>query len=1043
MTLSIISSVLFLGAVLLFAIKLGCGQNRMDAWDNKINFAAVMAVLLAGSFVFRLILGYNSMGYEGDINLFKTWGSLINESGYSKVYDSGIFLDYPPGYLYVLGWLDQLKSLFGLTQESQMYTLIIKLPAIIADVICGYVVYRIGRKLTNNAEALFASAAFLFCPAVLINSTVWGQIDSFCLLILLASIWLLQSGRVVPAAVLYGLAVICKPQMLIFAPLYLFYTVYRKNYKGLVLGVLAALLTILAVATPFVKNFNYLWLIGKYRETMDYYSYYTINAYNIWGVLGKNWIALPKNGFILTCVTWFGPLLATALCGFVMYKGKDKKGILFCAPAVLMSTVYIFSVKMHERYLFTALLFILLTYFFTQNRRFLYIFGGLSAVHFINVAYVLYLNNTYVSPTSIQILALSAAHILLYVWLIIEVMKSFVFEKDVRFFKNNSVDRRERRPMEKIHGIVGTDADRHIRKQDFILIAVITAVYAVVAFWNLGDNTTANTSWTPSAGESVVLMAGEDISSMTYLPGIGKNESSNSSRVGINITVELSSDGENWIDAGTVTDGYVYDWNELSFDDIKGRYIRITSLGDDTVINEVAFKSTDGKYFAEIIPISGDYKALIDEQGSVPLHPNYMNSTYFDEIYHARTAYEYILGVEAYENTHPTLGKLIISLGITIFGMNPFGWRFMGALFGVLMLPILYHILKRLFGNAFLSSCGVILFAFDFMHFTQTRIATIDTYAVFFLLLMYDAMLIFMQKDIRNSSVKELLLPLLLCGIFTGLGIAAKWTAAYGAVGLAVLFFVKLFLGSKGDDSTQKSEYLRKCVKLCLWCVLFFILIPFAIYFAAFLPLTLQPQNRYDVWGRFWAYQFHMYDYHSKLVAEHYFASPWYEWPLDIRNIWYEMSYNPFGKGGVSSISCLGNPILWWSGLASLIASAVLFIKKRSEAAWFAIIGFASVYVPWMLVPRLTFVYHYFTAVPFIIIALVYIMSLMKERPAMQATLGKDGILARIPVYAVVFSAFVAVNLILFAVFFPVISGAQSTTEYIESLQWLPNWYFG
>ena len=78
--------------------------------------------------------------------------------------------------------------------------------------------------------------------------------------------------------------------------------------------------------------------------------------------------------------------------------------------------------------------------------------------------------------------------------------------------------------------------------------------------------------------------------------------------------------------------------------------------------------------------------------------------------------------------THP--GKLIISLGIRIFGMNL--WLAVyGALFGVLMLPVLYHLLKQLFGRTRLCTAGTLLFAFDFMHFTQTRIATIDTYAVF------------------------------------------------------------------------------------------------------------------------------------------------------------------------------------------------------------------------------------------------------------------------------------------------------------------------
>ena len=89
------------------------------------------------------------------------------------------------------------------------------------------------------------------------------------------------------------------------------------------------------------------------------------------------------------------------------------------------------------------------------------------------------------------------------------------------------------------------------------------------------------------------------------------------------------------------------------------------------------------------ITVSGA-DALFDEQDTVPAQSTWYNSAYFDEIYHARTALEHLEGVYPYEVSHPPLGKLIIGLGIRVFGMTPFGWRFMGTLFGVCMLPILY-----------------------------------------------------------------------------------------------------------------------------------------------------------------------------------------------------------------------------------------------------------------------------------------------------------------------------------------------------------------
>ena len=42
-------------------------------------------------------------------------------------------------------------------------------------------------------------------------------------------------------------------------------------------------------------------------------------------------------------------------------------------------------------------------------------------------------------------------------------------------------------------------------------------------------------------------------------------------------------------------------------------------------------------------------KELIDEQDQISLNPSYYDSTYFDEIYHARTAYEQLKGYRIYE----------------------------------------------------------------------------------------------------------------------------------------------------------------------------------------------------------------------------------------------------------------------------------------------------------------------------------------------------------------------------------------------------------
>ena len=1014
----------FGGAVLLLA-----GRKFSRDSLEKRGFALWASLLFLGALSLRLYLGYSSEGFTTDLDTFKSWANLANSVGFGQIYHEDIFLDYPPGYLYVLVFLEKLRLLLGLPMESQAYSLLIKMPSILADLFCGGAVLLLAQRKLGEKSALLLSGAYLFCPAVFLNSAQWGQADSFCTAILLGSLLLLCQERYIPSAVLYGLSIACKPQMFIFAPLYLFFALKRRRFGMLGLGVLLAVGTLLLTALPFTQDFNFLWLLERYQSTLDYYSFYSVNAYNFWSLIGWNWKALPA-GLAGDALDLLGAVIATVLCGVWVFRAKSRAVVFYC-PALLMAAMYAFSVKMHERYLFPALLFLLLSFVFTQDKGMLRAFALCAVAHYANVAYVLWQFREYYNsynPNTGLTLALSALQL---------AALGYAVWVGARVFLRGDV-----RPGEVPQPgplLDRSAVDSRFYRRDWAALLLVTLAYACFAFSHLGDTQTALTSWTPQQGESVVLEADGECAILTYLPGIAPDSAHYAARVGVNIQVETSQDGETWTDCGTLTDGSVFAWKQYQLS-TPGRYVRLTALDGSVTLNEASLFYTGTLVQATVLSRDPAAQALVDEQQVVPAYTTYENSTYFDEIYHARTAYEHILGLEPYENTHPTLGKLIISLGIRIFGMNPFGWRFMGALFGVLMLPVLYHLLKQLFGRTRLCTAGTLLFAFDFMHFTQTRIATIDTYAVFFLLLMYDAMLVFLRRDLLRDSWKKLLPPLLACGVFTGLGIAAKWTAAYGALGLAALFFGKLLFTywdarRRGEETVP---LLMKCGKLCAWCCLFFLALPFGIYFGAFLPITTLSHNAGNLWGAFWNYQVTMFRYHSTLEATHSFASPWYEWPLDIRPIWY---FAGDTQEGYSTISAFGNPLLWWAGIPALGAAACLWWKERFRWAGLVLAGFLSVYLPWVLVPRLTFIYHYFTAVPFLVVALCGVFSLLYQRGGFARQLTFPGGI-QCSGATLLLAAFTAACLLLFAVYFPVLSGSPTTRDYANALELFETWYF-
>ncbi len=1016
MTIYIVSLIAFIiVCVLLF-------KKFLPNFENK-DIRHLFLYVLCFSIVAKILIAYFAPFFEVDITLYKAWGSLCNDVGFDTVYyQEQIYLDYPPAYLYILSFLDNIRRLFSLEYYGAFYTFLIKSPSIIADIVSGVLVYTLSKKSFSKNKSAVLSLLYMLNPLVIFDSGVWGQMDSICALSILISILFVQKNRFFIAGAVYGISILLKPQMLMFIPVFVFFLLFNKKFKELFFSIISAVIAIFALSLPFSQNFDFTFLFDCYFSTLDYYGYFTINAYNIFALFGLNWSPLPTGEVVSVLLDLSGALIASAVTGIYIFKNR-KKPCLFTASSLILITLFIFSVKMHERYMFAVILLLLLTYVRTKDIRHMYFFLGFTITNYINVSYVFFLNNTYVSPTSPVIVLTSLSNLILFIFYVYFVFFGYKKEAFKITFKEST---------NKSILWLPTHSDRKMHVKDYIFIAFICLVYGAFAFYSLGSNTTANTSWTPSAGETAVFKIDGNYTKFSYLAGI--SEENERPRVGSNFNLEVSLDGQTYSLLRDLNNSSVYAWHEF---DLSGySYLRVTALDSLSVLNEIAFIDEGTETKAHISLVSGNAAALIDEQDSVPIHSSYYNSTYFDEIYHARTAYEHILGAEPYENTHPPLGKLIISFFINIFGMNPFGWRFAGALFGVLMLPVFYHIIRRLFSCSLIAAVGTFLFAFDFMHFTQTRIATIDTYSVFFILLMYDAMLVFIQKDIMKSSKFSLFLPLALSGIFMGLGIASKWTCAYGAIGLAVLFFAKLIISYRNHE--DKKFAMLRIIDLCLFCMAFFVIIPFGIYFLSFMPILLLGHNSHDLLGNFLNYQNHMFSYHSGLVAEHGFASPWYEWPLVLRNIWYAVTYDYNGSGLVSTISCLGNPLLWTSSLLAVFYSVFEFIRKKAQSTAFILVGFLSVYLPWVLVPRLTFIYHYFTAVPFIILALMFLFSRLIQFKTPCLTVGKISISA----VKIGILAFVLINFIMFLIYYPVLSGAPADSEYIKALQLYPDWTF-
>ena len=554
-----------------------------------------------------------------------------------------------------------------------------------------------------------------------------------------------------------------------------------------------------------------------------------------------------------------------------------------------------------------------------------------------------------------------------------------------------------------LHGCaLKKESKGRLDRKDALIMAGISLIYACVAFWNLGDT---------KAPESFANM--EQRSAVIQLEESGTRELMLYSGVGIGeYSFEFSTDGENYAPLASFTQshGEVLKWNLVELEGkLPAGFLRINGKGN-LWLGELVARDGD----RNVIPASCNEAALVDEQELCPAEQTIMNSSYFDEIYHARTAWEHLNGVYPYEITHPPLGKELISLGILLFGMTPFGWRFSGTLFGVLMLPLMYIFLKKLFGGRAVPAAATVVFAADFMHFVQTRIATIDTYAVFFIMLMY----LFMYMFFTEHKLRYLALS----GLFFGLGAASKWTCLYAGAGLALIWAWYWVINARRG--------FRAFLKNCGFCLVFFVLLPAVIYYLSYIPYA-QARGGLSVFSLDYLKmvldnQEYMFNYHSSIEATHPYSSRWYQWILNIRPILYYLQYLP--EGMRSSFGAFVNPALCWGGFIGIFALGYMAIGRRDRDAAFILLGYLAQLVPWIFVSRLTFEYHYFPCTVFLVLTMGYMFNLMK----VNCRRGK-----------VYIWGFALGSLALFALFYPALSGAPvDNATATKLLGWLPTWPF-
>ena len=454
---------------------------------------------------------------------------------------------------------------------------------------------------------------------------------------------------------------------------------------------------------------------------------------------------------------------------------------------------------------------------------------------------------------------------------------------------------------------------------------------------------------------------------------------------------------------------------------------------------------------------------------------NHPRNHVFDEVYYPTDAWDMLQhGVEWDEKTngpayvvHPPLGKWLIALGELAFGNTPVGWRVPTAVAGILMILILIRVTYRMFHSIVLAGTAGLLLALDGFQLVLSRTSLLDIFLGLFILAAFAALVI--DRDAYRRRLLRLLesgwdpdtgrqphwVPwwLLVAGVMLGLACGVKWSALFFAPFLAVLVVV-------WRVGARKSAGIRRPISSRILGDLGWLLLTLGLVFVVYLATwtgwfvtdvgyfrhyrEANGMSEPPVLGalaNLAHYHWQAYTFHSGLTDRH----PYQSWPWQWLLLGRPVAFYWNGNGDCGAPSCasetllLGTPILWWSFLPALAALVWFGIARRDWRAFAIGTGVVAGLGPWFYFAiadgRTMFSFYALPAVPFLILAVVYVLGAIMTPPE-GTTVGAERT-DRQMVGTVAAGVFVLLVALCFAYFHPIFVGQLIPYESWQQRMWL------
>ena len=358
---------------------------------NNIRKNLVLYYLLLSGFLIRLIFA-GFPGFHVDTDTFFAWSLRVTDVGLANFYSPDVWTNYTPGMIYVFYLLGFIKSIFPLSGE-QFYSLL-KIPSILADLVLSYFVYKQLLKTSSKKIASYGLAFCLFNPVLIFNSAVWGAFDGLMTLFLFLTIYYLDQKKLITSSIYFGISILLKPQAVAIAPVLGLFLLKNFSVKNFLKLTLPAVISVIILSVPFFPADPLAGFFKLFIQMAQDYKGNSLFAYNTWGIFGF-WIDDSTTLAFLPIRIW-GLIMMSVFWLYFYLLFFKRKFDAFTLSTLAFLAFFFLPTRVHERYLFSAIPFLILVALKFKSRILVLASVVLSFLHLLNLYYVyVYYNEFY------------------------------------------------------------------------------------------------------------------------------------------------------------------------------------------------------------------------------------------------------------------------------------------------------------------------------------------------------------------------------------------------------------------------------------------------------------------------------------------------------------------------------------------------------------------------------------------------------------------------------------------------------------------------